>query len=75
MRKKKRNSDKTSFFTIGAKLVLIISFLVLLSLGSITALVSYLVSQDLRVNAEANNFEVNRRSALEAEHTDRKSVV
>jgi adenylate cyclase len=64
----RRKSDKISFFSIGTKLVLIISLLVLMSLGSITALVSFLVSQDLRVTAEANNFEVNRRSALEAEN-------
>ena len=67
MKYKKRTDDKTTGFSIGAKLVLIISVLVLVSLGSITALVSYLVSQDLRITAEANNFEVNRRSALEAE--------
>jgi adenylate cyclase len=67
--KTRRISDKTSFFTIGTKLVLIISLLVLMSLGSIIALVSYLVSQDLRVTAEASNFEINRRSALEAENT------
>ena len=68
MKYKRQTNDKTTGFTIGAKLVIIISALVLMSLGSITALVSYLVSQDLRVMAEANNFEINRRSALEAEN-------
>jgi len=58
--------DKTQF-SIGAKLIIIISFIVIISLGSITALVSWLVQQDLRVSAEANNFEMNRRSAMEAE--------
>jgi len=63
---KRRATDKIRF-SIGAKLVIIISFIVLISLGSITALVSWLVRQDLRVAAEENNFEINRRSATEAE--------
>ena len=54
-------------FSIGAKLITIISFIVIISLGSITALVSLLVQADLRISAEENNFEVNRRSAMEAE--------
>jgi len=56
-------------FSIGAKLVILISFIVILSLGSITALVSWLVHSDLRISAEENNFETNRRSAMEAEMT------
>ena len=56
-------------FSIGAKLITLISFIVLLSLGSITALVSWLVHGDLRVSAEENNFETNRRAAIEAEMT------
>ena len=39
----------------------------LLSLGSITVLVSWLVREDLKISAEENNFEANRRSAFEAE--------
>ena len=56
-------------FSIGAKLITIISIIILISLGSITALVSWLVRGDLRMTAEENNFETNRRSALEAEIT------
>lgn len=56
-------------FSIGAKLVIIIAAIVLLSLGSITALVSWLVREDLRVSAEGNNYELNKRSATEAEYT------
>jgi adenylate cyclase len=52
---------------IGAKLIGIITILVLISLGIITALVSILVSGDVRVTAEENNFTINRRSASEAE--------
>ncbi|MDR2746873.1 MAG: adenylate/guanylate cyclase domain-containing protein, partial [Treponema sp.] len=52
---------------IGFKLVAIILSLSLVSLGTITALVSWMVTQDLRVTAEENNFAVNRRSAAEAE--------
>ena len=54
-------------FSIGAKLITIISIIILVSLGAITALVSWLVHGDLRIAAEENNFETNRRSALEAE--------
>ena len=54
-------------FSIGAKLITIITFIVLMSLGSIIALVSWLVREDLRIAAEENNFEVNRYSALAAE--------
>jgi len=63
---KRRALDKIKF-PIGAKLIIIISFIVILSLGSITALVSWLVQTDLKITAEENNFETNRRSAVEAE--------
>jgi len=56
-------------FSIGAKLVTIITILVLVSLGTITFLVSYLVREDLQVTAEENNFEINRRNAAEVEYT------
>jgi adenylate cyclase len=63
-----RTTEKIRF-SIGAKLITIISLLVIISLGSITALVSWLVHEDLRLLAEENNFEINRRSAMEAETT------
>jgi len=69
MRDKAKLSDKFIRFSIGAKLVTIITILVLVSLGTITFLVSYMVSQDLEINAEENNFEINRRSSAETEHT------
>ena len=56
-------------FSIGAKLVTIITILILISLGTITFLVSYFVRQDLELSAEDNNLEVNRRSAAEVEYT------
>ena len=68
MKKGKRRDTEKIVFSIGAKLVLIISIIVLISLGSITALVSWLVREDLRVLAEETNFEANRRSAMEAEY-------
>jgi adenylate cyclase len=64
----RRALDKIRF-SIGAKLILIISFIVIVSLGSITALVSWLVQGDLRISAEDNNFEMNRRTTMEAEST------
>jgi adenylate cyclase len=51
---------------IGAKLLVIITGLLLFSLGIITALVSVMVSSDVRLTAEDNNFTVNRRSAAAA---------
>jgi adenylate cyclase len=66
---KDRSVDKLIGFSIGAKLVIIITILVLLSLGTITFLVSYLVSEDLQITAEANNFEINRRISAETEYT------
>ena len=63
---KRRRMDKIKF-SIGAKLITIISLIVIISLGSITALVSWLVREDLQITAEENNFEANRRSAIEAE--------
>jgi len=64
---KERRADSTVHFSIGTKLITIISIIVLVSLGSITALVSWLVHGDLKVSAEENNFEVNRRVAAETE--------
>jgi len=54
-------------FSIGAKLITIISVILIISLGSFTVLVSWLVQADLRVSAEENNFEINRRSTLEVD--------
>jgi len=65
----KEISGKFIRFSIGAKLVIIITILILISLGSITFLVSFFVRQDLEISAEDNNLEVNRRSAAEAEYT------
>ena len=52
---------------IGAKLIIIITILLLLSLGAITVLVSIMVTNDVRITAESNNWTVNKRSEQEAE--------
>lgn len=62
----KNQQDKVRF-SIGNKLIIIISIIVILSLGSITALVSWMVREDLKIAAEESNFEANRRAAEEAE--------
>jgi len=54
-------------FSIGAKLITIISFIVIFSLGSIIFFVSWLVSEDLKILAEDNNFEANRLSSMAAQ--------
>ncbi|MDR0878528.1 MAG: HAMP domain-containing protein [Treponema sp.] len=61
-------------YPIGAKLVFIITVLLLLSLGVITILVSVMVSSDVRVTAEDNNFTINQRSAAEAENSLKVTV-
>jgi len=68
-KKYKRRAIDNTRFSIGKKLVMIISIMVIISLGSITALASWLIYEDLRINAEETNFEANRRSATEAETT------
>ncbi len=55
--KKQRN------FPIGVKLALIIGFIVLASLGTVTFLNSYFVSEDVKITAEENNLTINTRSA------------
>ncbi|GBU29540.1 adenylate cyclase [Treponema sp. R8-4-B8] len=68
MKLKTSPQDKIRF-SIGTKLITIISIIVIISLGSITALVSWMVREDLKIAAEENNFEANRRAAQEAEDT------
>jgi adenylate cyclase len=63
-----KGSDKKRVsFPIGVKLMLIISTLLIFSLGAITFMVSVLVSADIRVSAEDNNFTQNKRTAAGAE--------
>ncbi|MDR2965482.1 MAG: HAMP domain-containing protein [Treponema sp.] len=54
-------------FPIGAKLVIIISILLLASMGAVISLVSVLSSIDVRRTAEYNNFTINRRAGSHAE--------
>jgi adenylate cyclase len=54
-------------YSIGAKLITIITLIVLISLGSIIVLVSWLIREDLQILAEANNFETNHQMALAAD--------
>ncbi len=56
-------NKKKKIFPIGVKLAIIIGVIVLASLGTVTYLNSYFVSQDVRITAEENNLTVNSRSA------------
>ena len=47
-----RKVKKQKNFPIGVKLALIIGFIVLVSLGTVTFLNSYFVSEDVRITAE-----------------------
>ncbi|MCR5699642.1 MAG: adenylate/guanylate cyclase domain-containing protein [Treponemataceae bacterium] len=48
--------------SIGAKLIFMISLVVILALSSVTFIVSYFVAQDIRVSAEENNLTINNRT-------------
>jgi adenylate cyclase len=50
-------------FPITIKLVAIVTVFLLVALGSITFLVSFLVSSDVQLTAEDNNFSINRRTS------------
>ncbi|MCL2441373.1 MAG: adenylate/guanylate cyclase domain-containing protein [Treponema sp.] len=67
IRKNRQKIDKEIFISVSFKLAVLVSLIIFVSLSSITALVSWLVSQDLRISAEESNFNINRRSAIEAE--------
>jgi len=65
-------------FPIGAKLVIIITILLLASLGAVIFMVSILSSQDAQRTAEANNFTINIRAGSQAEssfHGVREAVL
>jgi adenylate cyclase len=64
---RKTPRDGTIRFPIGAKLVLIVTAILLVSLGAISFLVSWMVFRDLQLSAEDNNLSVNRRAAAVTE--------
>ena len=57
------------FFPIGAKLVIIISVFAVLSLGTLTFLVTVIGTADVRLQAEYNNFTINRHAGLLAQES------
>ena len=58
---------QTVRFPIAMKLMAIISIFMLISMGVITALASYLLSEDVRLTAEDNNYSINRMLAAATE--------
>lgn len=67
---RKREESKASRVKhpIGAKLILITSLLVIVALGGVTLLVSYFITNDVRMSAEENNFAINERTASDCEN-------
>lgn len=57
MKNSETNKNKVKY-PIGFKLVLIISILIVVSLGTVTFLVSFIVGEDVRNTAEKNNFAI-----------------
>ncbi len=66
---KKNSSDEKGAgtyavkFPIGVKLAVIIGFIVLISLGTVTFLNSHFVGEDVKITAENNNLSTNTRAA------------
>ena len=54
-------------FPIGAKLVIMISVLLLIALGTITMLVTWFGSEEVQITAEENNRTVNAQAASAVE--------
>lgn len=74
-KKEAKNRQKTinsslgkNRFSIGVKLISIISALVIISLGLITFLVSMFVSGDTKISAEDNNLTINSRTSADTEN-------
>ncbi len=64
-------------FSIGLRLIIIISVLVIVSLGTVTFLVSYFMGAELQVNTEESNFSATMKAATTVENeltTIRKNV-
>ena len=55
-------------FPIGAKLVIMISILMIIALGTITTLVTWFGSEEVRITAEENNRTVNAQTASAVEN-------
>ena len=52
---------------IGVTLIAIISMTVLIAMGTVTSIVSYFITQDVRINAEENNRTINNSAASDFE--------
>ena len=84
--KNKSNASSTSFSAsssatvdkvrrpIGRTLMLIITLLIVVSLGGVTAVVSYFVTRDIKINALENNLAINERTAQSSELSIRTAV-
>ncbi|MDR0785166.1 MAG: HAMP domain-containing protein [Treponema sp.] len=55
-------------FSIGAKLVSIISALMVVSLGSMTVVGTLMIGEDVRLTAEDSNYSINKRTTLPAQN-------
>lgn len=55
-------------FSLGAKLVSIISVLMIVSLGGMTIIATMMINKDVQITAEDTNFSINRRTAFSADH-------
>ena len=53
---------------IGVKMILLVAFMLSLSLGAVTAAVSYFISEDIRASSEDNNLTINARTASDVEN-------
>ncbi|MHB9292835.1 adenylate cyclase [Hollandina sp. SP2] len=55
-------------FSLGVKLVSIISVLMVVSLGGMTIIATVMINKDVQITAEDTNYSINRRTALSADY-------
>ena len=65
----KKKPKSRLFFPIGAKLIIIITVFSVLMLGSLTFLVTVISTADVRLQAEYNNYTINRQAGFLAEES------
>lgn len=68
LKKQKEKAAKIRM-PIGAKLIIIISLIVVIALGSVSYFVSYFTTQDVRTSAEENNLVINSRTTTACENS------
>lgn len=67
--KRKKAREKKILNPIGLKMMIIITILMFAAVGSVTYIVSFFMTQDIRTSAEENNLAINSRTATSCENS------